>query len=181
MENTYTAEEFAEMWKNIIASSVNEDENPFYKPFMKMIDYFIDHPMDLVGQKLRLIGTYNSKEGVLAFLRSFKRKGGSEHKTVMGITTEELELIVPSESVRKYVVDTGYMFSDWQRAALLYHNDMCIRQRLQYLQVIQEETADETLKDQIRRYIWTEEERLRLFKQNPDNKYVYLLKVCYNP
>ena len=37
---------------------------------------------------------------------------------------EELKAMIPSETVRQYVLDTGWTFTDMQRAALLYHSGL---------------------------------------------------------
>lgn len=42
----------------------------------------------------------------------------------MKIETEELKALIPSEDVRKHIVETNYEFNDWQKAALFYHREL---------------------------------------------------------
>lgn len=39
---------------------------------------------------------------------------------------EELNALIPSETVRQYVLDTGWTFTDVQKAALLYHSNLTV-------------------------------------------------------
>lgn len=40
---------------------------------------------------------------------------------------DELELLIPSETVREYVRETGWTFTDFQKAALLYHRGLPLK------------------------------------------------------
>ena len=92
------------------------------------------------------------------------------------IDHNELMAMIPSESIRKYVVDTGYIFSDWSKAALLYHNRAIDYDTKDvFLRNIAENTGDEKLKKQILWYLDYTKKLLEQIRNNTARKYVYLL------
>lgn len=48
---------------------------------------------------------------------------------MIDMDVEELKAMIPSETVRKYVLETGYTFTDMQKAALLYHSNLVLREQ----------------------------------------------------
>lgn len=41
---------------------------------------------------------------------------------------DELNALIPSEDVRRFVLETGYKFTDWQKAALFYHGNLTVEE-----------------------------------------------------
>lgn len=70
---------------------------------------------------------------------------------------EELEILIPSETVRKYVMETGWTFTDREKAALLYHENRQWKKKCALLQVLADKTDDEELREQITEWLeWHE-------------------------
>lgn len=92
---------------------------------------------------------------------------------------KELEKLVPSETVRKYITETGWTFTDRQKAILLYNNrsGLLLREEHLFWRNLKEGTADEELRAKITAYLAYEEQGIRLFKENEDRRCVYVLKV----
>lgn len=40
---------------------------------------------------------------------------------------EELEILIPSKTVRDYVLETGWEFTDFQKASLLCHRGLLLK------------------------------------------------------
>ncbi len=91
---------------------------------------------------------------------------------------KELEKLVPSETVRKYILETGWTFTDRQKAILLYNSSgLLLQEEHLYWHNLKEETADEELRAKITVYLEYEEQGIRLFKENGKHYCVYVLKV----
>ena len=90
----------------------------------------------------------------------------------------ELEAMIPSETVRKYVIETGYTFTDWQKAALFYHGTLTIQEQFLWLRKLSDSTSDTKLKSQITEYLSREEQAIAVFKNNKDRKFLYILKYA---
>ena len=90
---------------------------------------------------------------------------------------EELKAMIPSETVRNYVLETGWTFTDKEKAALLYHNNRLLREQQSYLRDLGNKTTDEELKEQIISHLRWEEQALQAFKENKDRRCIYILKV----
>ncbi len=56
---------------------------------------------------------------------------------------------IPSKDVRDYIIETGRQFTDFEKAALLYHLELSFYERQEQLQKIAETTDDSNLKEQI--------------------------------
>lgn len=90
---------------------------------------------------------------------------------------EELERLIPSETVREYVRETGWKFTDFQKAALLYHRGLLLKEEHAYLKILGERTGDYILKGQIAEYLEGMEQGFLNFRENSDRRYIYVLKV----
>ena len=97
----------------------------------------------------------------------------------MKIETEELKALIPSEDVRKHIVETNYEFNDWQKAALFYHRELPLEEQYLWLGSLKDKTEDVKLKNQISDYLEREEKVLRLFRDNSDRNCIYILNY-YN-
>ena len=93
---------------------------------------------------------------------------------------DELNAMIPSETVRKFVLGTGYSFTDMQRAALLYHSDLPLEEKHSRLEALRDTTADEGLRRQLTEYLDREKRAIQMFKENGDKRCVYVLKVQEN-
>lgn len=90
---------------------------------------------------------------------------------------DELNVLIPSEYVRNYVLETGWGFTDKQKAVLLVHGDLSLKEQCSRLRALQESTADQSLKERIAKYLNSEDLRFQAFKVNSDKAYIYILKV----
>lgn len=90
---------------------------------------------------------------------------------------EELKAMIPSETVQRYVLETGYTFTDMQKAALLYHSDLVLREQYCRLRALRDTTADKGLRGQLTEYLNREEQAIQTFKENGDKHCIYILKV----
>ncbi len=91
--------------------------------------------------------------------------------------TEELELLIPSETVREYVRETEWTFTDFQKAALLYHRGLLLKDEYAFLQILGDRTTDQVLKGQIAEYLGELERGFQNFRQNGGRRCIYVLKV----
>ena len=65
----------------------------------------------------------------------------------MKIETEEPKALIPSEDVRKHIVETNYEFNDWQKAALFYHRELPLEEQYLWLGSLKDKTEDVKLKN----------------------------------
>lgn len=93
---------------------------------------------------------------------------------------DELNAMIPSKTVRKFVLETGYSFTDMQRAALLYHSDLPLEEIHSRLEALRDTTADEGLRRQLIEYLNREKRAMQTFKENGDKRCIYVLKVQEN-
>ena len=90
---------------------------------------------------------------------------------------EELEVLIPSGDVRKYIMDTGWTFTDRQKAVLLVYGDLPLKELHSHLQALQSNTTDQNLQKRIATYLDREDLKFQAFKENSDKAYIYILKV----
>ncbi len=90
---------------------------------------------------------------------------------------DELEAMIPSETVRQYVLETGWTFTDWQRATLLAHSWRPVEDKLALLRRLNGQTSDEELLRQIMAYVDWVEQVIRELQDNRDRRCVYVLKL----
>lgn len=94
------------------------------------------------------------------------------------VDMEELKAMIPSATVREYVLESGWSFTDREKAGLLLHNDLPLNEQFCRLRSLRDNTDDNVLKEKITRYLNSEEQGLRELKENSDRYYIYVLKVC---
>ncbi len=90
---------------------------------------------------------------------------------------DELEILIPSETVREYIAETGWEFTDFQKAALLCHRGLLLKDEYAHLKALGEHTADYVLREQIAGYLGGIEKGFRTFRENSDKCCIYVLKV----
>lgn len=98
------------------------------------------------------------------------------------MNNDELNALIPSEDVRRFVLEKGYTFTDWQKAALFYHGELTIEEQFSWLRKLSESTSDTRLKRQIIEYLKREEQAIAVFMDNKDRDFLYILKCteeCY--
>lgn len=96
------------------------------------------------------------------------------------VSATKLHILIPSTTVREFVINTGYQFTDKQQAAMIYNQDFAYQDLHDLLMKIHDNTEDEMLKKEIRECIEFEENDVKQFRDNSENKYIYLLKI-YDP
>lgn len=92
---------------------------------------------------------------------------------------DELEILIPSKTVRDYVVQTDWTFTDAQKAALLAHgwiSDLPLSDQLSHLKTLRDSTDDTELKAQITTYLDRMERSLHELMDYRDNC-IYVLKI----
>ena len=90
---------------------------------------------------------------------------------------KELEILILSKSVREYILETGWKFTDFQRATLLCHRGMLLKDKYSHLKALGEHTADHILREQIAEYLGGMEKGIQTFRENDDRRCIYVLKV----
>lgn len=90
---------------------------------------------------------------------------------------KELEVLILSKTVRDYVLETDWTFTDFQKAALLCHRGLLLKDEYSFLKVLGERTDDDTLRKQIAEYLEEIEKGFEAFKENGDRRCIYVLKV----
>lgn len=90
---------------------------------------------------------------------------------------DELEILIPSETVREYIAETGWEFTDFQKAALLCHRGLLLKDEYAYLKALGEHTVDHVLREQIAGYLGGIEKGFQTFRENSDRRCIYVLKV----
>lgn len=86
---------------------------------------------------------------------------------------KELEIMIPSG----YVRESGWTFTDKERASLLYHADISWMEQCRLLEGLQLQTGDGELKRQILEYLDKARVEYAAFKENADRSHIYILKV----
>lgn len=95
----------------------------------------------------------------------------------MHMDEKELELLIPSETVREYIIETGWTFTDREKAALLVHRNLLWKEECSRLKELADKTGDEELCGQITGWLEWHEKALRLFQENNGKQHIYVLKA----
>jgi len=93
------------------------------------------------------------------------------------VDEKELEIMIPSGYVRNYIKESGWTFTDREKASLLYHADIPWRERCQGLKDLQDQTQDGELERQILVYLDKIQMEYAAFKENGDRNHIYILKI----
>ncbi|MBC3804044.1 hypothetical protein GH808_06285 [Acetobacterium fimetarium] len=84
--------------------------------------------------------------------------------------------LIPSKDVRDFVVKTDWIFSDFEKAEIIYHMDLPYDEMKTELQKISDQTDDEMLKTQIIEHIERDQKCIQLFKENCEG-FMYAVEV----
>lgn len=94
------------------------------------------------------------------------------------IEIDELAAMIPSETVRSYILETGWTFTDHQKAVLLYNQSgLPWREQVSCWRGLMAETRDEGLRAKIEDHLRYEEQSLCKFRENEGRWCIYILKV----
>lgn len=86
---------------------------------------------------------------------------------------------IPSKDYRKFLKESAVSLSDWELAALIYNNPhRFYPEKAAALAKLREATQDESLKVQLEKKLFTEEELYKEFQRNSGNA-CYVLSVQY--
>ncbi len=85
-----------------------------------------------------------------------------------------LDKYIPSADVREKVLETGHQFSKWERAAIIWNSVTPLLDRHRELQMIADDTSDDTLREQIIERIRYDNDALEIFADRSEGC-VYLL------
>lgn len=90
---------------------------------------------------------------------------------------KELVAMIPSQTVRDFVDNEGIVFSDKQKASMIYHSQSITKwkNRKALLQDIMNRTSDEKLKQEIIECIERDDAIYANFQQNIYRRYIYIL------
>lgn len=88
---------------------------------------------------------------------------------------DELKNLIPSETVRNYILEKKWTFTDSQKACILSYHDMPLRMLYPRLRSIRDNTADMVLKKQLEEYISIEERGFDAFRENNDRCCIYVV------
>ncbi len=80
---------------------------------------------------------------------------------------------IPSVTVRDYVLEHKWQFTDRQKAVIIYHSILPVSERIEMLRELADITENGELKEQITAYLTYIEKALRLFENNDDRRFVY--------
>lgn len=84
--------------------------------------------------------------------------------------------LIPSKQVRDYIAEIGFEFDDYEKATLIWNAvGYTHQQLLDALEEIAKSTGDGETSMQIMQRLRYEEEKLKRFKTNQDNKHVYVV------
>ena len=80
---------------------------------------------------------------------------------------------IPSVTVRDYILEHNWQFTDRQKAVIIYHSLLPIGERIEMLRELAAITENSDLKEQITAYLTYIKKALRLFENNDDRRFVY--------
>lgn len=85
--------------------------------------------------------------------------------------------LVPSDYMREYFKKANFTFTDFQKATLIWNMpEKLWEERLDALRELARSTDDACTRKQIMERVETEEKKRRLFDENPDNRFVYVVE-----
>lgn len=90
---------------------------------------------------------------------------------------KELEAMIPSATVREYVLEKGWHFTDREKTVLLLHNDLPMNELFCRLRNLRDGTDDDVLKEKLTQYLNSKKRELQEHKENGDRYYIYVLKI----
>jgi len=108
---------------------------------------------------------------------SGSRSSCQEEQQIESEHIDILATMVPSETVRRYIFETGWTFTDMEKAALLHHSDLPLEQKDSCLRDLQTRTEDERLRKQLSEYLSREVP----FNEERDGYFTYIFYEVPNP
>lgn len=90
---------------------------------------------------------------------------------------KELEAMIPSVTVREYILKKGWIFTDREKSSLLLHNGLLWNELFCRLRNLRDNTGDDVLKEKLTQYLNSKERELQELKENGDRCYIYVLKI----
>lgn len=81
---------------------------------------------------------------------------------------------IPSSDVRRLITESHHIFSDWDKAAIIWNSMFPLQNKWESLQAIAEETTDDKLKEQILQRLTYDMDAYLTFKENAEG-FVYTL------
>ena len=88
-----------------------------------------------------------------------------------------VEMFIPSPEVKELIYKENRVFSDWEKAAIIWNSKFWLEEKLKGLEELKERTDDQKLIRQIDERINYENDAMKLFKEN-DGNFIYVL---YSP
>lgn len=85
-----------------------------------------------------------------------------------------------SKDVQKYMAENGLLFTDFEKAALIYNSALTVNEKHTRLEALAESSADETLKAQISERLRVDREDFDAFYNNTES-FIYKADVCETP
>lgn len=84
--------------------------------------------------------------------------------------------IIPSKDMQKLIEETGIVFSDHEKATLIWNAKHCKRHTMiASLQELADQTSDERTRVQIEERLQYEEKKLATFEENQEGTYIYVV------
>lgn len=85
--------------------------------------------------------------------------------------------LVSSDYMKKYFEEVGFSFTDFQKATLIWNMPGKLwEERLDALRELAQSADDARTRKQITERVEAEEKKRRLFDENPDNQFVYMVE-----
>lgn len=85
-----------------------------------------------------------------------------------------------SKDVQKYMVDNGLLFTDFEKAVLIYNSCLTVNEKHARLEALAENSANEILKAQIAERLRIDREDFDAFYKNTES-FIYKADVCETP
>lgn len=83
--------------------------------------------------------------------------------------------LIASEDMREYLQKIGCVFTDRQKATIIYNSNQSQKEIMNSLHELKDQTEDDNIRKQITERIEFEKNKLIIFKNNHQRKYVYVV------
>ncbi len=84
--------------------------------------------------------------------------------------------IIPSKQMKEYLREMGFIFSDHQKATLIWNaSQYTWCEKLEALKELAKQTSDEIVKQQVQERVQYEEKCFDIFQDNSSNIYIYIV------
>lgn len=92
---------------------------------------------------------------------------------------EFLEKYIPSSDVKKWIRESSHVFSDWDRATIVWNSLLPLMNKWEDLQIIADETADAKLREQILERLDYDREAYHVFKAKTEVFVYSISSACF--